>query len=129
MRARRSVVINGDLGAGKSTVSRLLAARLGVERVSVGDVYRAMAARRGLTALQLSFHAELDDQIDHYLDQLQSGIAASGEQVVVDSRLAWHYFTGALKVHLVIEPTVAAQRVLDRPADTVESYATVDEAR
>jgi CMP/dCMP kinase len=129
MAVGRSVVFNGDLGSGKTTVSKMLAARLGVRRVSVGDLYRAMAAERGMTALQLNLHAELDDKIDHYVDQLQSDIAASGEQVIVDSRLAWHFFTDALKVHVIAEPTVAAQRVLARPGDTVESYTSVEQAR
>jgi CMP/dCMP kinase len=125
----RSVVINGDLGAGKSTVSVLLAERLGIRRISVGDLYREMAQQRGMTALQLNIHAELDDKIDHFVDRLQSDIAASGEQLVVDSRLAWFFFHEALKVHLVTEPTVAAQRALGRPASTVESYASIEEAR
>jgi predicted cytidylate kinase len=129
MPTRRSVVINGDLGSGKSTVSRLLAARLGIRRISVGDLYRALAAERGLTALEINLHAQLDDTIDHYVDELQSDIAASGEQLIVDSRLAWHFFTGALKVHLITDPAIAAIRVLDRPGDAVESYASVEEAR
>ena len=123
------MVLNGDLGAGKSTVAELLAARLGVRRISVGDLYRAMAAERGMTALELNLHAELDDKIDHYVDQLQADIAASGEQVVVDSRLAWHFFTDAVKVHLITDPSVAVHRVLGRPADTVESYASAEQAR
>jgi CMP/dCMP kinase len=126
---RRSVVFNGDLGGGKTTVSVLLADRLGVRRVSVGDMFRAAAAEHGMTALQINRHAELDDKIDHYVDQLQADIAASGEQLVVDSRLAWHFFADALKVHIVADPTVAAARVLGRPASDVERYRTLDEAR
>jgi predicted cytidylate kinase len=129
MAVRRSVVFNGDLGSGKTTVSKLLAARLGIRRISVGDLYRDMAAQRGMTALQLNLHAELDDKIDHYVDQLQSDIADAGEHLVVDSRLAWHFFAGALKVHLIAEPTIAARRVLDSRADAVENYASVEEAR
>lgn len=110
-------------------MSTRLAQRLGVRRVSVGDIYRAIAADRGMTALQLNLHAELDDEIDRYVDQLQAEIAASGEQLVVDSRLAWHFFTDALKVHLVTDPTTAARRVLTRPANDVERYASVEEAR
>jgi cytidylate kinase len=124
----RSVVVNGDLGSGKTTVTVLLAERLGIRRVSIGDLYRTMAAQRGMTALQLNMHAELDDKIDHYVDQLQKDIAASGERLVVDSRLAWHFFTNAVKVHLITEPSEAARRVLGRPADDVERYASVDEA-
>jgi cytidylate kinase len=129
MEAARSVVINGDLGSGKSTVSRMLAQRLGIRRISVGDLYREMAEQRGMTALQLNRHAELDDKIDHYVDQLQSDIATSGERLVVDSRLAWLFFRDALKVHLVTDPTIAAGRVMGRPADAVEGYESVDEAR
>jgi predicted cytidylate kinase len=128
MTSRRSVVINGDLGSGKSTVSVLLAARLGVRRISVGDLYRELASKRGVTALEINLHAELDEKIDHYVDQLQRDIAASDEQLIVDSRLAWHFFTDALKVHLITEPTVAARRVLGRPT-AVENYDSLDEAR
>lgn len=129
MPTERSVVINGDLGSGKSTVSVLLARQLNVRRISVGDLYREMAQQRGMTALQLNLHAELDDKIDHYVDRLQSDIAASGETLVVDSRLAWFFFRDALKVHLITDPVVAAHRVLGRPADTVESYLSAQEAR
>jgi predicted cytidylate kinase len=129
MAINRSVVLNGDLGSGKSTVSSMLAERLGVRRVSVGDLYRSLAAQLGMTAVEINLHAQLDDKIDHWVDQLQRDIAASGEQLVVDSRLAWHFFADALKVHFIAEPTVAACRVLGRPANTVESYADVPEAR
>ncbi|MET3421399.1 cytidylate kinase [Actinoplanes tereljensis] len=109
-------------------MSVLLARQLGVRRISIGDLYRELAARRGLSALQLNRHSELDDTIDAHIDQIQRDIVASGEQLVVDSRLAWHFFAGALKVHLITEPTVAARRVLGRPTE-VENYATLEEAR
>ncbi|GGM89651.1 AAA family ATPase [Dactylosporangium sucinum] len=129
MSNHRSVVINGDLGSGKSTVSVALAGRLGLRRISVGDMYREMAQRRGMTALQLNLHAELDDAIDSAVDQLQSDIAKSGEQLIVDSRLAWFFFHEAFKVHLVTEPGEAARRVLARPHSEVENYSSLDEAK
>jgi predicted cytidylate kinase len=129
MATARSVVVNGDLGSGKSTVSGLLSRRLGIRRISIGDLYREMARQRGLTALELNIHAELDDKIDHYVDQLQRDIAASGERLIVDSRLAWFFFHDALKVHLITDTVVAASRALGRPADTVESYTSAGEAR
>jgi predicted cytidylate kinase len=129
MTPTRSVVFNGDLGSGKSTVSTLLAQRLGIRRISVGDLYREMARQRGLTALELNLHAELDDKIDHYVDQLQNDIAQSGETLVVDSRLAWFFFHDALKVHLVTDPEIAADRVVGRKPDAVEQYTSATEAR
>jgi cytidylate kinase len=126
---QRSITVNGDLGSGKSTVSVGLAERLGLRRISVGDLYREMARQRGMTALQINLHAELDDAIDGTVDKMQKEIAESGEQVVMDSRLAWHFFTHGYKVHLITEPTVAARRVLGRPANEVENYATLEEAK
>ncbi len=122
-------MLNGDLGSGKTTVSVMLADRLGVRRISIGDIYRRMAAEHGMTALQFNLHSELDDKIDNHIDQLQHDVAASGERLVVDSRLAWHFFTGALKVHLITDPVVAARRVLGRTGDPVENYRSVEEAR
>src|SRR2546421_11875295 len=99
MAVGRSIVVNGDLGSGKSTVSPLLARRLGIRRISVGDLYREMARQRGMTALELNLHAELDDKIDHYVDRLQGDIAMSGERLVADSRLAWFFVRCAGKGH------------------------------
>ncbi|MDZ5444545.1 AAA family ATPase [Micromonospora sp. 4G57] len=129
MTVRQSIVFNGDLGSGKSTVSVEIAKRLGLRRVSVGDLYRQMAQERQMTALQLNLHAELDQAVDGYVDQLQRDIAASGESLVMDSRLAWHFFTDALKVHMITEPTEAARRVLARPSGPAESYSSLEEAR
>ncbi len=129
MTGRQSIVLNGDLGSGKSTVSIELAKRLGLRRVSVGDLYREMAQQRQMTALQLNLHAELDQAVDGYVDQLQQDIADSGEQLIVDSRLAWHFFKDALKIHLITEPTEAARRVLARPSGPAESYTSIEEAR
>jgi len=126
---QRSITVNGDLGSGKSTVSVGLAERLGLRRISVGDLYREMARERGMTALQLNLHAELDDVIDGTVDAMQREIAESGERVIMDSRLAWFFFTDGFKVHLITDPTVAARRVLGRPANEVENYATLEEAK
>jgi cytidylate kinase len=124
----RSIVVSGDLGSGKSTVTTELARRLHLRRVSVGDLYRQMAQSRGMSALQLNLHAELDDAVDGYVDQLQQEIAKSDEQLVVDGRLAWFFFTDAFKVHLITDPVVAAGRVLSRPSDEVEAYSSLAEA-
>jgi cytidylate kinase len=130
MLSQRSIVVSGDLGSGKSTVSVELAARLGIRRISVGDLYREMAQSRGMSALQLNLHAELDDAVDGYVDELQREVARSDdEQLVVDGRLAWFFFTKAFKVHLITDPAVAAQRVLLRPSDDVEAYSSLAEAR
>ena len=128
MTKRRSIVISGDLGSGKTTVSLKLATLLGLRRVSMGDVYRDIAQARGMSTLQLNLHAEHDEAVDDRVDQLQAEMAASGEQLVVDSRLGWFFFPDAFKVNLIVDPVAAASRVMSRPASDVEEYSSVAEA-
>lgn len=128
MTNRRSIALSGDLGSGKSTISLQLASILALRRVSMGDVHRDMAQARGMSALQLNVHAERDEAVDDRVDQHQADMARSGEQLIVDSRLAWFFFTEAFKVHLLVDPAVAAQRVMSRPASGVESYSSIAEA-
>lgn len=126
--SERSIVVSGDLGSGKSTVSRELAERLGLRRISMGDLYREMAQSRGMSALQINLHAERDEALDDRVDQFQAQLARSGEPLVVDSRLAWFFFSQAFKVHLIVDPAVAARRAMSRPASNVEAYASLAEA-
>jgi predicted cytidylate kinase len=129
MEQTQSITISGDLGSGKTTISQLLAERLGIRRIGAGDIYRRMAAERGMTAMQLNLHSFLDDAVDSYIDQLQNGLAQSGEQVVLDSRLGWHFFSSAFKVYLSADPNIAAKRVLSRASTATESYSSLEEAR
>lgn len=125
MTHRTSIAVSGDIGSGKSTISAQLASRLGMRRVSVGDLYRDMAQARGMSALQLNLHAERDETVDDRVDHLQAEMARSHERLVIDSRLGWFFFTEAFKVHLMTDPVVAARRVLSRPASEVEAYSSI----
>lgn len=82
----RSIVVSGDLGSGKSTVTSQLASRLGMPKVSMGELYREIAQERGMSALQINLYAERDEAVDNRVDQLQKQMADSHEPMVVDSR-------------------------------------------
>jgi cytidylate kinase len=62
------ITVSGPAGSGKSTLAAGLADRLGYDHVSGGDVFRDIAADRGLSPLELNKRAEEDDQIDLDLD-------------------------------------------------------------
>ena len=128
MESPNSIVISGDLGGGKTTVSSQIAERLGLRRVSMGQLYRNMAQRQGLSAVQMNLNSERDEATDDYIDGLQADLARSGEPLIVDSRLAWHFFADAFKVHLIVDPIEATERVVLRPQNEVEAYASIEEA-
>lgn len=65
-----NLTISGDLASGKSTVAKEVAARLGIRRLTIGDVYRELATQRRLTALEMAHYAESHREIDEELDRL-----------------------------------------------------------
>ncbi|MBL8068270.1 MAG: (d)CMP kinase [Armatimonadetes bacterium] len=79
------VAIDGPAGAGKSTVARLVADRLGLEILDTGAMYRAVA----LAALRSSVSPENDSAIDQLMDEIEIGfgpgrppeILLNGEEV------------------------------------------------
>ncbi len=124
---RQTICVSGELGAGKSAVTRVLSERLDARRISMGDVQRTEAARRGISILELNALAELEPEIDAEVDRRFLELAGS-DGLVVDSRLAWHFLPNALKVHLLVDPEVGAQRVLSRGPSSIEEYGSLAEA-
>jgi predicted cytidylate kinase len=123
-----TIALSGELGSGKSSVAGLLVDALGARRVSTGEAQRQIAAQRGISTLELNRLAETDPTIDEEIDSVFRSLAELTEPLVVDSRLAWHFLPAAVKVHLVVDPEVAAARVLHREAARAERYGSVSEA-
>jgi len=112
------VAIGGPIGVGKSTVALGLAERLGIPCVSAGGVFRELAARRGVSVVELNRLAEGDPSIDRDLDRLQAELARSGP-CVVESRLAGWMIDADFKVWLDAPLEVRAARVAGREGKDV----------
>ena len=83
----RIVAIDGPAGAGKSTVARALAARLGLEYLDTGAMYRAVtlaAMRRGIDPADAEPVADLARQID--LDVSEAGVFVDGSDATAAIR-------------------------------------------
>lgn len=122
-----TISIAGNIGSGKSSVARRLSELTGWPIVSTGRLFRELAARRGLTVLELNQQAETDRSIDDEVDGHLRRLAVSGESAVIDSRMAWHFVPGSFKVYLVVDPRVAVGRVYGAVRED-ERYASVQEA-
>lgn len=121
--------ITGDIGSGKSAVSRLLHRATGYPRYSTGDLQRRIAARYGMTTLELNRYSETHPAIDEEIDGESSRLGATDESFIIDSRIAWHFIPHSFKVYLTVDPRVAAERVVGDRERTGESYDDVETAR
>ncbi len=82
---RPCIAIDGPVAAGKSTLARLVASRLGFTYIDTGAMYRALgwaAQQRGLTAEQPLQATALLDEVDIRLLPRPDG----GNQVLVNER-------------------------------------------
>ena len=79
------VAISGKSGCGNTTVSRLVAARLGLRVVNY--TFKDLARERGLTFEEICILAETDQQYDRTIDRIQVQLAQEGG-CVLGSRLA-----------------------------------------
>lgn len=104
------ITISGLPGSGKSTIADRVADELGWNRFSSGDFMREMAHERGLTLAELSAQAESDPAIDKLIDAKNKGLAAAS-QVVIDSRLAFHFIPESFSVYLDVDADEAARRI------------------
>lgn len=80
------ITIGGFAGSGKSTVSDIVAKKLGWRRVSTGDVFRKLAKEKEMPLEDFNEYAEEHPEIDRGLDKKILKMAENGK-IVIDGRL------------------------------------------
>jgi cytidylate kinase len=121
------ITITGDLGSGKSTVSAILCRRLGYEYINTGKIQRDIAARYGMTTVELNRYSETHPEIDAEIDATFKSLNGTSG-LVIDSRLAWFFIPDSLKVFLAVDIKVAAARIAADMLRTSEQYTSAEEA-
>ncbi len=116
------LTVSGPAGSGKSTAAAELADALDYEHVSGGDLFRELAADRGLSLIEFNRLAEEEDSIDRDLDRRLRETARDRDDVVLEARLSgWMAGEYAdLRIWLDAPLSVRAARVADREEKSVE---------
>ncbi len=105
------ITLAGTPGAGKSTVKRLLAKRLGLKSYSVGDLRGQMASARGMTIDEYNLLGLTDPSTDREADDYQKNLGETEENFIIDGLMSWYFIPHGFKVFLDIHPDVAASRI------------------
>lgn len=111
------ITVSGLPGSGTSTISRQVADGLGYSRFSAGDFMRNLARERNESLIELLEAAKENPKIDRQIDAKVKNLA-DGEQLVVDSRLGFHFIPDSFAVYLDVDFDTAARRIYE---DTGES--------
>lgn len=123
------LTITGDLGSGKSAVSKILKAETGMEIYSTGTMQREIAAKHGMTTLELNKYSETHPEIDEEIDNFSRDLGKRDESLIVDSRLAWFFIPHSFKVYLKVDLAEAARRVLGDTNRKSEAYSDLESAK
>jgi len=121
------ITITGDLGSGKSTVSDLLCKRLNYKYIYTGKIQREIAAKHGMTTLELNKYAETHPEIDEEIDSTFKSLNESAD-LIVDSRLAWFFIPKSFKVFLKTDLIISANRISDDSQRKNERYLSTEDA-
>lgn len=113
------IAISGKSGCGNTTVSRLLAAKLGFELVNY--TFRNLAAERGVDLATIIELAEEDFSFDRLVDARQVELARAGDSVI-GSRLAiWMLPDASLRIYLTASAEARARRIWSREGGEYEA--------
>jgi cytidylate kinase len=116
------IAISGKSGCGNTTVSRIVAERLGLRFINF--TFRTLAEERGISLNEILDKASKDDSWDREVDSRQVGLAREKGGCVLGSRLAiWMLPEADLKVYLRAAPRVRAMRIVKREGGDVDEVA------
>ncbi len=126
------ITISGLPGSGTTTLSRLVAEALDLDRLPGGEVFRQMAAESGMTLAEFGRHAQDHPEHDRELDRRLLERAREG-RVVIESRLAGWLATRddlrAVRVWVACADEERARRVGGRDGTDVTTALADNEVR
>jgi CMP/dCMP kinase len=105
------ISINGAEGAGKSTIAKRLAEKLGWPRYYMGRIWREKARENNLTLVEYQKMGETDPSIDLGIDEYQKKLGETTDNFVIEGRTSWYFIPHSFKIFLDVSPEEGAKRI------------------
>lgn len=123
------ITVTGKPCSGKGTACKILCEKYSFEYICTGDMFRSLAKQHGFDNI-LEFQQNSDIiKIDHMVDDSikEIGEKRHNENIVIDSRLAWHFAPKSFKVFIDVDWDIAGERLLNANRAS-EQVSTITEA-
>ena len=124
--------ITGYMGSGKSTICDILSREYNFRIVSAGAIFRQMGVEKNQSVLDMTrdLATKDDTSVDNYIDEAikkEASQVKDDENVIFDSRLAWHFIESSFNVFIVVSPYQAALRTYLTRINDDEKYSNLQE--
>ena len=125
--------ITGYMGSGKTTICDILSREYNFRRVHAGGIFRQLGVEKNISVLDMTkeLTAQGENEIDKLIDQKmveEFHNVREDENVIFDSRLAWHFLDKTFNIFIVVSPYQAATRTYLTRKSEDESYDSLEEA-
>ena len=122
MKKNIKIAISGMSGCGNTTISKIVAERLGIQFINF--TFRSLAVEKGIGFEEVLSLAAKDDSWDREVDTRQVQLARESKGCVLGSRLAiWMLEEADLKVYLKAKAETRAARIAKREGGDLQAVA------
>jgi CMP/dCMP kinase len=128
------ISISGKPGAGKTTVSHILAQRLGWGEYYMGQIRRDIAKKKGMTIQEYNKLGETDSSTDVEVEKYQKELGKTKDNFIIQGRVSFKFIPHSFKVYLDVEFGRGAERVWKNIQEHPEkrnegTYHSLDEVK
>ena len=124
------ISLTGKPCSGKSSIAKVLNEKYHFKIYSVGEMFKDEAHKRNMTAEEFNKFLMSDPKFDNFIDDktVELGNLWKNDDVVFDSRLAWHFIPHSFKVFIDLDNEETAKRLTNSDRVGKEKYSNFEDA-
>lgn len=107
------ISISGAAGSGKTTIAKMLSAKLGWPRYYMGEIRRRKAKKKGMTLAEYNKLGEIDPSTDLEVDEYQKELAKKKDNFIIEGRTSWYFIPRSLKIYFDVREKEGAKRIFN----------------
>ncbi len=121
------ITISGLPGSGTTTLARTLSHELSIPLISAGEVFRQMAAEKGMTLAEFGRYCEEDPAVDMMVDERQREIGLQSDDIIIEGRLSgWKVPEADVRIWLKAPLEIRVRRIFERDETTDLAQALLE---
>ncbi|MFC1801909.1 (d)CMP kinase [Patescibacteria group bacterium] len=119
------ITITGNLGSGKSTVTKMLTKRLKYKRICMGEIFRKMARDNGKTIGE--FFDNLGSREEKIADEYMQRQMNLNKNLIAESRVAflWKTKNDKINIFISVDKKIGAERIFKEKREE-EDFCNID---